>query len=102
MHADRARERQPEDAEAVGHADGQMDRQSRWRHEPTVEGCSGDSPLLVQQSGRRDIRQSFSLLIDGHCQLPTCLPFVLWSTLQPKTIGRPAMIKVSVMYPNTP
>ena len=34
---DRARQRQPEHAEAVGHADAQMDAERRRRHQPAIE-----------------------------------------------------------------
>jgi len=34
---DRARQRQPEHAEAIGHADAKMDAQRRGRHQPAVE-----------------------------------------------------------------
>ena len=42
-HAERARQRQPEHAEAVGHADAEMDGERRGRDEPAVEtGASDD------------------------------------------------------------
>ena len=45
-----ARQRQPEYAEAVGHADAEMDAECGWRHQPAVEACRGDDALAVENA----------------------------------------------------
>jgi hypothetical protein len=51
--ADSARQRQPEHAEAVGHADAEVDTQRRGRHQPTIEPGSGDNPLAIENTRPR-------------------------------------------------
>ena len=47
---ERARQRQPEHAEAVGHADAEMDAKRRRRHQPAIEAGGRNRPLLVEES----------------------------------------------------
>ena len=51
-HAERARQRQPEHAEAVRHADAEVDRERRRRHEPAVEPRRGDDALAIEEPRR--------------------------------------------------
>jgi hypothetical protein len=50
-HAERARQRQPEHAETVCHADAQMNAKRGRRHQPAVEAGFGDDAFLVENSG---------------------------------------------------
>ena len=50
VQAERARQRQPEHAEAVGHADAQMNAKRRRRHQPAIEAGGRDRPLFVKES----------------------------------------------------
>jgi hypothetical protein len=50
LAAQRARQRQPEHAEAVGHADAEMDRQRRRRHQPAVEARLGDNAFAIEKT----------------------------------------------------
>jgi hypothetical protein len=45
--AERFRQRQPEHREAVGHADAQVDRERRRRHQPAVEARSRNRAFLT-------------------------------------------------------
>ena len=47
-HADGPAERYPEHAEAIGHADAEMDGERRRRHEPAVVVQRRNDALLVQ------------------------------------------------------
>ncbi len=47
-------QRQPEHAEAVGHADGEMNGQRGGRHQPPIEARSGDDSLFGQQPRHRE------------------------------------------------
>src|SRR5712671_1066268 len=52
VETDCARERQPEHAEAIGHADAQMDAKGGRRHQPAIEARLGNDALPVEQSQR--------------------------------------------------
>ena len=45
---ERARQRQPEHAEAVGHADAEMNAKRRRRHQPAIEAGGRNRPLFVR------------------------------------------------------
>ena len=49
-NAERAAERQPEHAEAIGHADAEMDGKRRRRNEPAIIAWRRDDALLVQET----------------------------------------------------
>src|SRR5262249_24433848 len=50
--ADGARRRQPKHAEAVRHADAQMDAKRGRGHEPAIKSCSRNNPLAIEQADR--------------------------------------------------
>jgi len=69
IDADRMRERQPKHAEAVGHADAEMDRERSWRHQPSVKSGLGDDALAREQS-RGGLAEAYT---DGrHCMSLLC------------------------------
>ena len=51
--AERARQRQPEHAEAVGHADAQMNAERGRRHQPAIEPGLGDDAFAIEESHSR-------------------------------------------------
>ena len=60
---DRARQRQPEHAEAIGHADAQMNAKRRRRHQPAIEAGLCDRVLAIENpSPPRDIDPAFSIV----------------------------------------
>ena len=54
--ADGPAQRQPEDAEAVGHADGEVDRERGRRDQPAVESGLGDDPFAVEKTGHQHLQ----------------------------------------------
>ena len=48
--ADGARQRQPENAEAIGHADAQMNAERCWWHQPTIEAGLGNRVFAIENS----------------------------------------------------
>ena len=51
IEADRVRQRQPEHAEAIGHADAKMNSERGGRHEPAVEARFCDDVLARKKTG---------------------------------------------------
>src|SRR5262245_16990528 len=52
-HTERTRQRQPEHAEAVGHADAEMNRERGRRYEPPVESRSRNDAFPIEKSRQR-------------------------------------------------
>src|SRR5260370_274307 len=52
VETDGARERQPEHAEAIGHANAEMDAKGGRRHQPAIEPRLGDDAFPVEQPQR--------------------------------------------------
>ena len=48
---DRARQRQPENAEPISHADTEMNGERGGRHEPAIEAWLGDDAFAVKDAG---------------------------------------------------
>ena len=73
LRTERARQRQPEHAEAVGHADAKMDAERRRRHQPAIEagGRNGGSP----ESSPAVLPPLESWSVVGHLA-PLCFCFV--------------------------
>ncbi len=55
-----SRQRQPEHAEAIGHADAQMDCQCGWRNQPPVETGFGDNSLSIKKTGPRHASSAYA------------------------------------------
>ena len=66
---DRARQRQPEHAEAVSHADAQMDRQRAGRHQPTI--------IPRPRNGPGPIENTHGFARDGAADLNSTHAFIL-------------------------
>ncbi len=70
LDAERARQRQPEHAQPIGHADAQMDAERRGRHEPAVEAGSSDGALAIEQPARLrsvPVRASMAVIVSLPC-----------------------------------
>jgi hypothetical protein len=88
--ADRARQRDPEHAEAVRHADAEMDGQGRRRHQPTIESRLRDDSLALKQPRRNARRVSHTYHC---CSLPRLLLFfVFFATYDSSTPRRFSII----------
>ena len=71
--SDRARQRQPEHREAVGHADAQMDAERCRRHQPAIEPGGRNGPLAIKKPCA-SARNPSSAFYCRHAFLPCSRP----------------------------
>src|SRR5262249_51819563 len=84
--ADRSRQRQPEHAEAVGHADAQMDAERCWWHEPAIEAGFGYDVLAIKNA--RPVVAPSQRSCCGHLVSPPYLFLSVNAFLRPKFLAR--------------
>jgi hypothetical protein len=81
LDADRPRQRQPEHAEAIGHADAEMDGERCRRDQPSVEAGPSDDPRAIEKSVRTPADTGGNTVSDRHYPWPPVMNCCRWGRL---------------------